>query len=176
MHSNRWLKSVPSPLTRSLPADVLPGSSAASSSSLDQTLTKLHLQDSDGDEDDRAVISATDSAFGVEEIGRIDFITFLPAELAVKILSYVDRIEELKVLSLVSQTWHQLAQDNAVWKAHFFSRWSPPKALLKAPYSPRNWRALYESRLALNAQWKSSSPVKPTTCCSINFLLIVCDR
>lgn len=164
MNSSRWLRTVPSPLSKSQPTPQLlldPETEAYHQTGIDQTLNKLHLEDSDGEDEGRAVMSATDSAFGVEEIGRIDFIAFLPAELAVKVLSFVDQIEELKVLSIVSKTWYSLAQDNEVWKAHFFARWGRPKAIQKAPFVPRNWRALYESRLMLNAQWKSSSPVIP---------------
>jgi hypothetical protein len=164
MNSSRWLKTMPSPLSKSQPTPELlrqleSASAKADSRQLRHTLDKLHLEDSDGDDEGRAIMSATDSAFGVEEIGRIDFVSYLPAELAVKVLSFVDQIEELKVISLVSQTWHNLAQDNEVWKAHFFARWGRPKAIQKTPFVPRNWRSLYESRLMLNAQWKSPSPV-----------------
>ncbi|TPX37098.1 hypothetical protein SmJEL517_g00925 [Synchytrium microbalum] len=75
--------------------------------------------------------SATDSALGVEEIARIDFVNNLPYELAVHILALVDHLPSFAVIPLVSKRWNDVSRDNEIWRTIFSRRWGPARPLRK---------------------------------------------
>jgi hypothetical protein len=98
--------------------------------------------------------SATDSAFTIEEVNRVDFFSALPTEISLKILSQIQNsFFNTHVLSLVSKRWMQLAKDNEVWKSIYIHRYGKSKHQLQHPYQPRVWKQLYAQRTQLNHQW-----------------------
>ena len=48
-----------------------------------------------------------------------DFLTFLPLEIVVQILCFLDA-KTIAIASLVSKSWHKICQDNFLWKKVFF--------------------------------------------------------
>lgn len=55
---------------------------------------------------------------------RMDFISLLPPEISLKILSHLN-IEDIFSCSLVSKSWYDVANSNSIWK-HF---WNPDNPL-----------------------------------------------
>ncbi|KAJ3077724.1 hypothetical protein HK102_005009 [Quaeritorhiza haematococci] len=124
----------------------------------------------DNMEEDKCV-SATDSAFGIEEIIRVDFLSHLPDELAIYILSFMDDVSIFAELPLVSRRWSELCRDNEVWRIMYTKRWGatvaprrniPPnqlalyqnsQPLTKLQQKSKDWRRLYSQRLMLHRNW-----------------------
>jgi F-box and WD-40 domain protein 1/11 len=81
-----------------------------------------------------------DSGHALDEFKLIDFITQLPYELALHILSFVD-VVTLCRLSLVSRAWYPLVNDDLLWRslfrrqAHFLIR--PPELIINHPAQRR---------------------------------------
>jgi hypothetical protein len=67
------------------------------------------------------LISMDDSAFGSDndEDSKIDFMTNLPFELAVKTMSYLSPTHSIL---LVSKIWYSVANDNIVWKEEYLRK------------------------------------------------------
>lgn len=60
--------------------------------------------------------SATDSAYEVEDCFQaVDFLSALPHELALHVLSFIDNCRDMHSVTQVSRKWHELAQNNDVW-------------------------------------------------------------
>ncbi|KAJ3216575.1 hypothetical protein HDU67_009269 [Dinochytrium kinnereticum] len=101
--------------------------------------TEAMESDAKDTEDDRCV-SATDSAFGVDEITRVDFISQLPSEIGIQILMLVNHFPTFAVIPCVSKAWNHLSLDNELWKALFFSHWkdlptvAPSVSVAGSPY------------------------------------------
>ena len=99
-------------------------------------------------------ISATDSAFGVEELERIDLIKKLPTELAIKILSYIP-FKNIVTVSLVSKHWSLLVNDNRVWNALYLRLFDLSGYQRSTWYLPREWKAVLKCRLLLLDNWRN---------------------
>ncbi|KAJ1880956.1 hypothetical protein H4R99_006656 [Coemansia sp. RSA 1722] len=65
--------------------------------------------------------------------GRLDFLTYLPYEIAMVIVIYAD-FPAITTIAQVSRSWNRFARDNAVWRRLFLqqSEWRTPKALVAA--------------------------------------------
>lgn len=83
---------------------------------------------------------------------QLDFISLLPSELAIQTIKYVNSIQMMKVLPLVSCRWRKISQDNDIWRSLFVQRWGRPRNQIKA-FVEKDWKALYRSRLDLNENW-----------------------
>ena len=127
--------------------------------------------------DDETCLSATDSAFGVEEVIRIgsyiiiygssyhltlkfhilsDFIATLPYELAVQIMTRAVDMDMVVVLNLVSKQWATVLKDNDLWRTFYMRRWGPlshPKKLISLQSRNRDWKDLFARRLKLHNNW-----------------------
>ncbi|KAJ3328259.1 hypothetical protein HDU76_010286 [Blyttiomyces sp. JEL0837] len=76
--------------------------------------------------DEDRCVSGTDSAFGVDEIMRIDFIAELPFEIAVSIMANIKDIHTLATAARVSRRWNIISEDNEIWKSLFLrSKFKP---------------------------------------------------
>ncbi|KAG0171305.1 hypothetical protein DFQ30_001204 [Apophysomyces sp. BC1015] len=84
----------------------------------------------------------------VDSVHKIDFLTELPMELAMLILSFCDP-KALWVLLTVSRRWHRLSRDDLLWREHYFQNW-PPARLEKGI----DYRSLYQRRSLLDQRWR----------------------
>lgn len=55
-----------------------------------------------------------------------DFLSTLPYELAVHVLTFLPTAGDLCNASLVSRSWYALTRDNEIWKVQFVERWVKP--------------------------------------------------
>ncbi|KAI9001629.1 WD40-repeat-containing domain protein [Gaertneriomyces semiglobifer] len=116
--------------------------------------------DDEETEKEKRRISATDSAFGVDEdqFTRIDFLTHLPSELSLHIMSYLP-LSSILTTSLVSHTWNALSSSFEIWKPLYLSRYAQftsPRTLAVLKRSPRDWKSLWKQRIALRNNWRTS--------------------
>ncbi|KAH9992382.1 WD40-repeat-containing domain protein [Xylariaceae sp. FL0662B] len=100
-----------------------------------------------------------------DSLVRKDFIAQLPAELAVQILSYLDAAQ-LAAASRVSRRWHQIGQDQHVWRQSFLREKTGTYAT-SLPIQPgtgcgipslrlgNDWQRIYRAREELDMRWKS---------------------
>ncbi|KAJ1722017.1 hypothetical protein LPJ53_003512 [Coemansia erecta] len=65
--------------------------------------------------------------------GRLDFLTYLPYEIAMVIVIYAD-FPAIATIAEVSRSWNRFARDNAVWRRLFLQQteWRTPRALASA--------------------------------------------
>ncbi|KAJ2850173.1 hypothetical protein J3B02_003699 [Coemansia erecta] len=65
--------------------------------------------------------------------GRLDFLTYLPYEIAMVIVIYAD-FPTITTIAQVSRSWNRFARDNAVWRRLFLQQpeWRTPRALAAA--------------------------------------------
>ncbi|KAJ1812915.1 hypothetical protein LPJ75_003423, partial [Coemansia sp. RSA 2598] len=65
--------------------------------------------------------------------GRLDFLTYLPYEIAMVIVIYAD-FPTIATIAQVSRSWSRFARDNAVWRRLFLQQpeWRTPRALAAA--------------------------------------------
>ncbi|KAH6562677.1 hypothetical protein BASA62_008993 [Batrachochytrium salamandrivorans] len=117
------------------------------------TITTKRTSDADilFDMDDQPPHSATDSAFGIEEPDRIDFMLDLPVELAVCIMK---KVPDIRAAKYVSKRWNLVTMDNDVWHAQYGGRFGFSDRQREKYYIPRDWRSLYQARLRLLQNWK----------------------
>ncbi|KAJ1729881.1 hypothetical protein LPJ61_003306, partial [Coemansia biformis] len=75
--------------------------------------------------------------------GRLDFLTYLPYEIAMVIVIYAD-FPAITTISEVSRSWSRFSRDNAVWRRLFLQQreWRTPRALATA-----SWRTTRPNRL-----------------------------
>ncbi|KAI1417677.1 WD40 repeat-like protein [Hypoxylon sp. FL1857] len=95
---------------------------------------------------------------------RKDFITELPPELAVQILSYLDAAQ-LATASRVSKLWYGMVQDQHVWRQSFLREKTNTYAT-SHPVQPgtgsgvpsirpeNDWQKIYKAREELDKRWK----------------------
>ncbi|KAI0199566.1 quinon protein alcohol dehydrogenase-like superfamily [Astrocystis sublimbata] len=95
---------------------------------------------------------------------RLDFISKLPQELSIQILSYLDAAQ-LAAASRVSRLWYQGTQDQYIWrqsflreKTHTYATSLPVQPGIGAgipPLRPGNdWQKIYKAREELDRRWK----------------------
>jgi F-box and WD-40 domain protein 1/11 len=101
------------------------------------------------------------------DISRVDFISELPAELAIQILESLDH-HALRNTMLVSRRWAQISQSQHVWKKVFMREQSKTYATsaptaagaglgLPSWDSDTDWRELYRVREQLRQSWMAGS-------------------
>lgn len=100
-------------------------------------------------------MSIDDSAFGSDDILRIDFIHALPFELAVQILSYIDPTSSC---SLVSKRWNLVCSDNSVWRQYYYRKFGmlASEMVKTIPPAPRyhDWREIFGKKKQLLQNWQ----------------------
>lgn len=85
-------------------------------------ITKWLRRGSSGSSSEDAT-SATDSAFGPDDLVRLDFVALLPVELAVAIVKLVDARTLALAVSRVSLAWAAVGADGEVWRNVFLREW-----------------------------------------------------
>jgi F-box and WD-40 domain protein 1/11 len=97
-------------------------------------------------------------------ISRVDFLSLLPAELAIQILAHLDH-HALHNTSLVSKSWNQISTSRHVWREAFLREKSrtyatslpvmPGSGLGLPNFKPDNdWKNLYRVRQQLEHNWR----------------------
>ncbi|KAI1826230.1 quinon protein alcohol dehydrogenase-like superfamily [Xylaria intraflava] len=97
-------------------------------------------------------------------VSRTDFISQLPPELSIQILSYLDAAQ-LGTASQVSTFWNRVIQDQQIWrqsflreKTHTYATSLPVQpgvgAGVPAPRPGIDWRKIYKAREELDRRWK----------------------
>lgn len=97
-------------------------------------------------------------------ISRVDFISLLPAELAIQILAHVDH-HTLYNTAQVSRNWARVSRSQHVWREAFLREKSKtyamstpvkPGTMLGIPHiNPDNdWKELYRARQQLEENWR----------------------
>ncbi|KZP15850.1 WD40 repeat-like protein [Athelia psychrophila] len=126
-------------------------------------------------EDEACLIDLSDN---VRAVTGIDIMSLLPPEVALYLLLFLD-LPSIMTCTSVCKTWRALAGDNAVWRDLFHKRdgwvidmprarargWTPrcsiPPSVHESDYfAPLalDWRALYQTRLALDHRWAHEEP------------------
>ncbi|KAG6055634.1 hypothetical protein E4U17_002842 [Claviceps sp. LM77 group G4] len=97
-------------------------------------------------------------------ISRIDFISLLPTELAINILSHLDAAA-LANSSCVSQQWHNITLNSHIWResclremttTYAMSRPIQPDTGLGIPkiHPSVDWKKVYQTTMELSRRWK----------------------
>ncbi|KAI9011755.1 WD40-repeat-containing domain protein [Hyaloraphidium curvatum] len=129
----------------------------------------------------RRADSPTDSAFEFEDADyTMDFLTALPYELAIHVLTFLPTVQDVARASMVCRSWYAMTRDNEIWRVLFVERWvkpcpvapalpsfpplplvdpSPiPRGLVASERSqPQDYSSLFRNRLALNRNWTDAS-------------------
>jgi hypothetical protein len=99
-----------------------------------------------------------------DTVVRTDFISQLPVELAVQILSYLDA-SQLSAASRVSKLWYAIVQDQHIWRQSFLREKTDAYAT-SMPVQPgtgcgipairpgNDWQKIYRAREELDKRWK----------------------
>lgn len=98
------------------------------------------------------------------DISKVDFISRLPAELAIQILAYLDAAT-LATASRVSKGWYQAAANQHIWRESFLREKTttyatsgpvrPGTGLGVPPIRPDNdWKEIYRVKEELDKRWK----------------------
>jgi F-box and WD-40 domain protein 1/11 len=134
---------------------------------LERTRHFLDVEDSQGDRESGVGIAVTvsnQSQYQDESINRVDFITTLPIELAIQILSHLDH-RGLSQAALVSRDWLRISSTSHVWREAFCREKSLTYAM-SAPVIPgtgfglptvqpdKPWKDIYRVRHELEANWR----------------------
>jgi F-box and WD-40 domain protein 1/11 len=128
----------------------------------------LSVEDHQGDSESGIGIALTTNEpyqYIDTSISRVDFISRLPAELAIQILAHLDA-HALSNTSRVSKSWAQTCRSQHIWreaflreksKAYAMSRPVRPGTGLGVPVSkPENqWKSLYRIREQLEHNWRN---------------------
>lgn len=115
--------------------------------------------------------SSTASAMDNGSITRVDFISRLPSEIAVQVLSHLDATH-LGAAGRVSKAWNAIAQDQHIWRESFlrektntFATSLPVQPGVGGgvpPIRPGNdWQNIYKARQELDKKWKEGTSAKP---------------
>jgi len=134
---------------------------------LERTRYFLDIEDSQGDRESGVGIAVTVSnqyQYQDESINRVDFITALPIELAIQILSHLDH-RGLSQAALVSRDWLRISSTSHVWREAFCREKSVTYAMSR-PVFPgtgfglptvqpdKPWKDIYRVRHELEANWR----------------------
>ncbi|KAL1862887.1 hypothetical protein VTK73DRAFT_6580 [Phialemonium thermophilum] len=104
------------------------------------------------------------------DISKIDFVSRLPVELAVQVLSYLDA-QALAAASRVSRTWNWVVSNQHVWRESFLREKTGTYAT-SGPVKPgtglgiptvqpsNNWKEIYRVKEELDRRWKEGK-VRP---------------
>jgi F-box and WD-40 domain protein 1/11 len=116
--------------------------------------------------DDVDSVVGIDLDFGEDasDISKVDFISRLPAELAIQILAFLDAAT-LATASRVSKGWYQAATNQHVWRESFLREKTatyatsgpvkPGTGLGVPPIRPNNdWKEIYRVKQELDKRWK----------------------
>uniref|UniRef100_A0A183BYI6 F-box domain-containing protein n=1 Tax=Globodera pallida TaxID=36090 RepID=A0A183BYI6_GLOPA len=109
----------------------------------------------------------------IEPYLQIDFLSFLPKELSLKIINYLSPSDLALSASGVSRFWRSLAEDKLLWaeKCRQFSisemfppnqRFTPPKRSFASERS--RWKAIYLRNLRISNNWRLR---RPTAVCQL---------
>ena len=102
-------------------------------------------------------------------ITKVDFISFLPTELAISILVHLDA-SGLAAASRVSRSWHMVVSNQHVWRESFL-RENTNTYATSAPLLPgtghgvpavrpdNDWRQIYRVKQDLDRRWKEGKAV-----------------
>jgi F-box and WD-40 domain protein 1/11 len=97
-------------------------------------------------------------------VARVDFISRLPQELSIQVLTYLDG-PQLVAASQVSKSWHLVVQDQYVWRQSFLREKTDTYAT-SLPVQPGvgagvppirpglDWLKVYKAREELDRRWK----------------------
>ncbi|OBZ76675.1 F-box/WD repeat-containing protein pof11 [Grifola frondosa] len=137
----------------------------------DGSIDYMNMMPLDGEEGE--LIDDEACFIDVRAIIGVDIVSYLPPELALHLLSFLDLPAVLACLR-VSRTWHRFARDNAVWRELFeyrkadgwcidlrrahkltFGPLSASKMMLPAPLEI-DWYATYRARAELDRRWSNS--------------------
>lgn len=114
------------------------------------------------------VDSDVDVDMGVVEdesdISKVDFVSWLPAELAIQILAYLDAAT-LATASRVSKRWYQATANQHIWRESFLREKTttyatsgpvkPGTGLGVPPIRPNSdWKEIYRVKEELDKRWK----------------------
>lgn len=97
-------------------------------------------------------------------ISRVDFVTQLPVELAIQILSHLDHYG-LAQAALVSRNWSRISSNRHIWREAFFREKSSTYAMgaplmpgsglgLPAVHGGKPWKDVYKIRHQLQSNWR----------------------
>ncbi|KAL2270545.1 hypothetical protein VTJ83DRAFT_2729 [Remersonia thermophila] len=97
-------------------------------------------------------------------IAKVDFVSQLPVELSIQILSLLDAAT-LATASRVSSTWYRIVQDQQIWRESFLREKTttyatggpvkPGAGLGIPPNRPtNNWKEIYRVKTQLDGHWR----------------------
>lgn len=101
---------------------------------------------------------------GGSAVARLDFISELPQELSIQVLSYLDAAQ-LGTASQVSRLWHRVIQDQHIWRQSFLREKTHTYAT-SLPVQPgvgagvpsllpgNDWQKIYKAKEELDRRWK----------------------
>ncbi|KAI1074475.1 WD40-repeat-containing domain protein [Whalleya microplaca] len=116
------------------------------------------------------IASQVEVATEQDSLARKDFISQLPSELSVQILSYLDAAQ-LAAASRVSRLWNQICQDQHVWRQSFLREKTSTYAT-NLPIQPgtgcgvpslrlgNDWQRIYRAREELDMRWRSGKQAR----------------
>ncbi|KAI1854889.1 hypothetical protein JX266_001007 [Neoarthrinium moseri] len=112
------------------------------------------------------------SATLVEDwLSRVDFVSRLPSELAIQVLSHLDATH-LTAAARVSKKWYSVAQDQQIWRQSFLREKTSTFATTE-PIQPgtgfgvpalrpgNDWQKIYRARQELDQKWKEGTATRP---------------
>lgn len=131
------------------------------------TSSEMELYVPHGDMDSDVDVDET-SGDDETSIVKVDFVSRLPAELAIQVLALLDG-NMLNTASRVSKRWHWVVQNQHVWRESFLREKTmtyatgelvkPGIGLGVPPVRPSNdWKAIYRVREQLDKRWKDGKP------------------
>jgi F-box and WD-40 domain protein 1/11 len=107
----------------------------------------------------------------VLSFSRVDFVSELPLELAVQILSHLDA-RNLCAATRVSKSWNEMVRDQHIWRQSFLRESAGTYATSEPvpagrgygvpPVRPGNdWRKIYKAKQELERRWQRGSGARP---------------
>ncbi|KAH8205782.1 hypothetical protein TruAng_000058 [Truncatella angustata] len=104
-------------------------------------------------------------------MNTVDFISRLPSELAVQVLSHLDATY-LTAAARVSKQWYSLVQDQQIWRQSFLREKTTGYAItdsvqpgtghgIPALRSGNDWQKIYKARQQLDQRWREGTAARP---------------
>jgi len=116
------------------------------------------------DEFDQGLVCDTDDDPRTR-IAKVDFVANLPVELGIQILAQLDGTT-LAMASRVSRAWHQITQNQHIWRESFLGektstyatsggRVKPGEGMGVPDVEPGNdWKSIYQAKQELDTRWR----------------------
>ncbi|ORX63054.1 WD40 repeat-like protein [Hesseltinella vesiculosa] len=125
---------------------------------------------------------------------KVDFLKRLPMEIALAILSHIDKPFTLAQIARVSRHWNKLLKDDSIWK-RLCAKYAYDIPYLHAvaqpassplPVLPASYRALFRRKFKTNADWQRGGQIRyvdhgldglvTSLQCDDKYIVVGCDN